>query len=122
MEEVQKILELSKSDRFQNLIASNINLVEVSKNQINVKSDIGKIKRRNPDLKAEEQISVTQRKCNLREKIIDFFKDYFLLSGAKYKAKYENGLKILIPKRMLQGLPIALEQVKKSGKAVKLTE
>ena len=32
---------------------------------------------------------------DLREKIIDFFRDYsFLLSEAKYKAKYGSGIKI----------------------------
>ena len=42
-----------------------------------------------------------------------FLRDYsFLLSEAKYKAKYEEGLKILTPKQMLQRLPIALAQVK----------
>ena len=36
----------------------------------------------------------------------------FLLSEAKYQAKYGEGLKILTPKQMLQRLPIALAQVK----------
>ena len=35
---------------------------------------------------------------------------FFLLSAAKYKAKYGEGLKILTP--MIQGLPIALAVVK----------
>ena len=49
----------------------------------------------------------------LREKIIDFFRVYsFLLSEAKYKAKYGMGLKILTLKEMLQRLPIALAQGK----------
>ena len=47
------------------------------------------------------------------KKIIDFFRDYaFLLSEAKYKAKYGEGLKIQTSKQMLQRLPIALAQVK----------
>ena len=50
---------------------------------------------------------------DLWEKIIDFFRDYsFLLSEAKYKAKYGEGLKILTSKQMLQRLLIALAQVK----------
>ena len=50
---------------------------------------------------------------DLREKIIDFCRDYsFLLSEAKYKVKYGDGLKILTPKQILQRLPIALGQVK----------
>ena len=37
---------------------------------------------------------------------------YFLLSKAKYKPKYGEGLKILTPKQMPQRLPIAIAQVK----------
>ena len=35
-----------------------------------------------------------------------------MLSEAKYKTKYGEGLEILNPKQMLQRLPIALAQVK----------
>ena len=42
-----------------------------------------------------------------------FFRNYaFLVSEAKYKVKYENGLKILSPKQMFQRLPISLAQGK----------
>ena len=44
----------------------------------------------------------------------------FLLSEAKYKAKYVEGLKILTPKQMLQRLPIALAQVKAVNNSEKL--
>ena len=37
-----------------------------------------------------------------------------IVSEAKYKTKYAEGLKILTPKQMLQILPIALAQVKSS--------
>ena len=48
-----------------------------------------------------------------KKKIFDFFRDYsFLLSDAKYKAKYGEGLKILTPKQLLQRLPTALAQIK----------
>ena len=51
-----------------------------------------------------------------REKIIDFFKGYsLLLSEAKYKAKYESGLKRLSPNQMLQRLLITLAQVKEGN-------
>ena len=41
------------------------------------------------------------------------YKNYFfLLSEAKYKTKYGEGLKILTPKQMLQRSSIALAQVK----------
>ena len=54
---------------------------------------------------------------NLREEVINFFRDYTeMLSDAKYNAKQNKtegtGLKILTPKQMLQRLPIALAQVK----------
>ena len=50
---------------------------------------------------------------DLRERIIDFFRDYsLLLSEAKYKAKYGRGLKISTPKQILQRLSISLAQVK----------
>ena len=40
-----------------------------------------------------------------------YFRDYsFLLSEAKYKAKYENGLKIINPIKMLQKFSIAFAQ------------
>ena len=46
-------------------------------------------------------------------------RDYsFLLSAAKYKAKYGEGLKILTP--MIQGLPIALAVVKAGNKHLTL--
>ena len=42
-----------------------------------------------------------------------FFRNYpFLLSEAKYKAKYGEGCKILTPKYMLQRWPMALAKVK----------
>ena len=41
-----------------------------------------------------------------------FFRDdSILISDAKYKAKYGEGLKILSPKQMLQRLPIALAKI-----------
>ena len=64
---------------------------EVIKNQINFKPDLGEIRKRNPKLRLVDQISVIQnveKFFDLREKIIDFFRDhYFLLSEAKWKAK-----------------------------------
>ena len=109
-------------DLFKNLGDGNINLQELLKDQIKFKSDLGQIKNENPKLKPEDQIHVIQNIENffdLREKITDFLRDYsFLLSEAKYKAKYQKGLKIVTPKQMLQRLPIALAQVK----AVNTTE
>ena len=48
-----------------------------------------------------------------RNSVIDFFHDYSsVVSEAKLKATKGTGLKILIPKQMLQRLPIATAQVK----------
>ena len=54
---------------------------------------------------------------NSREEVINFFRDFIeMLSDANYDARKNEtqgkGLKILTPKQMLQGLPIALAQVK----------
>ena len=85
-------------DLFINLRDGNINPREVLKNQNNFESELGEMGKRNPNLKSEDQISVIQNVENffdLREKNIDFFRDYsFLLSEVIYKAKYGKGLKI----------------------------
>ena len=101
---------------FINLRNGNVNPREVLKNQVDFKSDLGEIKKGNPKSKLENQISVIQNVQNffdLREKIIDFFRDYsILISEAKYKAKNGERLKILSPKQMFQRLPIAHAHVK----------
>ena len=85
---------------FKNLRDGNISPKEALKSQINFKSDLGEIKKRNPNLKPKDQISIIQNVENVR--------DYsFLLSDAKYKAKYGRCLKILCSKS-----PIALAQIK----------
>ena len=73
-------------------------------------------KKGNPDLKPKYQkclIENVQIIFDLREKIIDFFRDYyFLVSEAKQEAQYGKRLKILTSKEMLPRLPIALAEVK----------
>ena len=78
-----------------------------------IKSDINEIiKVRN---KSEEQKSAIKNIKTLyksREKVIKLCNDYSeIVSEAKYKTKYWEGLKILIPRQILQRLPIALAQV-----------
>ena len=77
-------------DLFKNLRDGNTNPKEVLQNQIN--SDLLEIKKVYPNLKSNHQVSVIQNVENLfhlRNEIINFFRDYsFLLSEAKYKAKY----------------------------------
>ena len=49
----------------------------------------------------------------LREKMINRLRDYsFSVSEARQKTKYEERLKLLTLKQMLQVLPIVLSQVK----------
>ena len=43
-----------------------------------------------------------------------------IVSEAKYKTKYGEGLKVLTPKQMLHRLPIALTQVKACNTSEKL--
>ena len=51
------------------------------------------------------------------------FDDYSrIVSKAKYKTKYGEGLKILTPKQMLQRLPIALAQVKAENLLNEMTQ
>ena len=54
----------------------------------------------------------------LKEKILFNRKNYrdysFLLSEARYKAKYRRGIKILRPKQMLQRLPIDVGNTSKN--------
>ena len=78
-------------DLFINLRDGNVNPREVLKNQINFKSDLGKVKKGNPKSKSEDELSVIQNVqnfFNLKEKIIKFFRYYsILLFEAKYKTK-----------------------------------
>ena len=56
-----------------------------------------------------------------RNEAIKFYDDYSsMMSETKYKATKRTGLKILTPKQMLQGLPIALAQVKPSNNSESL--
>ena len=77
---------------FKNIRDGNINPKEVLKDQINFKSYLCEIKKGNPKSKPKDETSVLQNVetfFDLREKIIDFFRDYsLLLSEAKYKAKH----------------------------------
>ena len=98
----------------EDLRDGNINPKEVLKNQARFQSDLSEIKiGGKKSLNQKNTIKNISDFFDLREKITDFFRDYtFLLSEAKYKAKYGEGLKILTPKQMLQRFPIALAQMK----------
>ena len=81
---------------FKDLRDGNINPKEVLKDQINFDQTRAKSK-------SKDQISVIQNLeifFWLREKIIDFMRDYsLLLSEDKYKAKYGRSFTILTPKQ-----------------------
>ena len=95
---------------FEDLRDSNINPKEALKIQARFKSNLSEIKIGGKILPNQKNIS---NFFDLREKIIDFFRDYsFLLPETKYKAKQGTGLKILTAKEMLQRLPIALTKIK----------
>ena len=99
-------------DLFNVLIVGNINADQVrknknEKNKNNFKSELGKIKKGNPESRSEYQISLIQNNeeiLDLREKFTYFFvfRNYFLLlSEANYKAEHGRGLRISNTKQML---------------------
>ena len=55
-----------------------------------------------------------------RNKAINFFDYFSMMFEAKLKATKGTGLKIFIPKQMLQRLPIALVQVKSGNNSENL--
>ena len=73
-------------------------------------------KKGNKISKSKYQIRAIQnvlKSFDLREKIVDFLKDdYLLLYDAQCKSKHGSCIKILNPKQMLQRLPIALAHIK----------
>ena len=110
--------EYKDSKELFNAIKDNqINFDDAVKRQnefLNKLSNI-KIGKKTPEQK--EVINNLEKFYNSREEVINFFRDYIeMLSDANYDAKQNEtkgkGLKILTPKQMLQGLPIALAQVK----------
>ena len=95
-------------------------LQEVEKQQKDFKKELNEITSGNPTRKSNNQLYVIKNVKSLfdsRQKIIDYLNDNSKFrSEAIYKSKQNEtlgkGLKILTPKQMIQGLPIALAQVK----------
>ena len=108
---------------FEDLRDGDINPKELLKNQTRFKLNLNEIKiggKKSVDQK--NTVKNTTTLFDLREEIIDFFRDYsFLLSDVKCKTKYGEGLKILTSKQILQRLPIALAQVKGGKKSESLS-
>ena len=101
---------------YNNIKNAGISIKRVEPNQEQFKSSLNEIKRRNPKNKSKVQLNTTKNIKNLyesRKKVIKLYNNYAkIMSEAKYKTKYGEGLKILTPKQTLQRLPIALVQVK----------
>ena len=113
----------AKFDKFDNALNiinkiqnAKTSLTDVKNNQEKFKSYIGEMKRGNSKKWSKEQKSALfniEMLYKARNEAITFYDDYSLmLSEAKAKATKGTGLKILIPKQMLQRLRIALAQVK----------
>ena len=98
----------------KNIKEGYITLKKAEEKRKEFKSDINEIVKAGK--KSEEQKSSVKNVKTFyesREKVIKMFDDYSkIVSEAKYKTIYGEGLKILTPKQMLQRFPIALAQVK----------
>ena len=81
-----------------------------------LKSYLGEIKNGNKKHRSKVQKNTLyniEMLYKARKEAITFYDDYSLaMSEAKYRTTKGIGLKILIPKQMLQRLPTALTQVK----------
>ena len=94
----------------------NISIEKVGKGQEQCKSKLNQITIGNRKNKLKTPLYTIKNIKNLynsREEVVKLYNDYAkIISIATYKTKQRTGLKILTPKKMLQGLPIALLQVK----------
>ena len=101
---------------FKSIYNGNMSLEGTERKQINVKEDLGYIKKGDPKNKSLEQkktINNINNLYNSREKFVQMFHDYGKnMSKNIYESKEGTGLKLLAPKQMLQRLPIALAQIK----------
>ena len=72
-----------------------------------------KLKHKSKEQEKKNAIKNTKQLDKGWKKVIKLFDDYTsMASEAKYRAKHGKGLKILTPKQMLQGLQMALPQLK----------
>ena len=112
----------AKFDKFGNALIiigkiwnGKISPANVKNNQIKFKSNLGEIKKAHTTrTKAQKNfLHNIDMLYKARNEAIKLYDDYSsMMSEAKLKATKETGLKILTPEQMLQGLPIALAQVK----------
>ena len=102
---------------FNKIKNSQINFSEVKNKQNEFLNKLNTIKSGKKTIKQKETINNLEQFYNSREEVINFFKECIeMLSDTNYDSKNSEtkgkGLKRLIPKQMLQKLPIALAQVK----------
>ena len=95
----------------------NTYLENLGKEQIKLKSDLGRTKQGNPKHKTDTKTKVMNNVTNLyesREKVIELFNNYSRnMSRNIYESKQGKRIKVLFPKQLLQRLPIGLAQIKK---------
>ena len=110
--------EYKDSKELFNAIKNNqIKFSEVKNKQNEFLNKLNNIKIGKKNTEQKETINNLETFYSSREKVINFFRDYIeILSDVNYNSKHSEfkgkGLKILIPKQMLQSLPISLAQVK----------
>ena len=101
---------------FKSIHNGDIPLEDIEKDHVELKRDLGCIKQGDPRDKSEEQkktIDSIKNICKSREEVVKMFNDYAKNTSRNiYDSKQGTGLKILIPKQMLQRLPTALSQIK----------
>ena len=98
---------------FKTIHSGDIPLEDIEKEQIELKRDLGRVKKGDPRDKSEEQkkrIDNIKNLCNSREEVVKMFNDY--TRNMSRNIYYIYGLEILTPKQMLQRLPIFLAQIK----------
>ena len=108
---------MDSKELFNSIKSSQIKFNEVKNKQSEFLNKLSNKKIGKNTAEQEGVINNLEIFYNSREKVITFFRDYIeMLPDANYNAKQnetkETGFKILTPKQMLQGIPIALAQVK----------
>ena len=100
---------------FNKMRDRDVSLEMTEEDQEKFRKEFGQIKSGNPKHKSEMQLYTIKNVKNLydsRQKIIDLFNNYSKIKSEPiYRSKHDEtkgkGLKILMPKQMLQRLPIA---------------
>ena len=108
---------MDSKDLFDAIKNFKIKFNEAKNKQDEFLNKLNNIKIGKKTIEQKEKINNLVKFYNSREEVINFFMDYVeMLSAANYDSKQNEtkgkGLKISIPKQMLERLAIALAQVK----------